>query len=162
MTDTATTRADATGADAAHPLDPVTAAEYVAGREIMSAAGLLPESARFAYYGLEEPPKGAVQAWGAEAQASTAADTLDRRLRAFLLDVASGESADVVVSLSRGEVVSRRVLDPRTDGQLPIITEDFAVAEEIVKADPQWRAAMARRGLTDVSKIRTCPLTAGS
>ena len=42
------------------------------------------------------------------------------------------------------------------------MNQDFALAEEIVQADPSWRAAMARRGLTDVSKIRACPLTAGS
>ena len=68
----------------------------------------------------------------------------------------------MVVSLTQQEVVSRRVLDPRADGQLPILNQDFAVTEEVVRADPQWRAAMARRGLTDVSKIRLCPLTAGS
>ena len=34
--------------------------------------------------------------------------------------------------------------------------------DEIVKADPGWRAAMARRGLDDVSKIRACPITAGA
>jgi primary-amine oxidase len=38
---------------------------------------------------------------------------------------------------------------------------DFAAVDQIVKADPAWRAAMARRGLDDVSKIRTCPITAG-
>ena len=54
------------------------------------------------------------------------------------------------------------MLDPRTDGQVPILNQDFAVTEETVRADPDWRAAMARRGLTDVSKIRLCPLTAGS
>ena len=67
-----------------------------------------------------------------------------------------------MVSLTSQVVISRRVLDPRTDGQLPILDQDFAVTEEMVRADPQWRAAMARRGLTDVSKIRLCPLTAGS
>ena len=41
----------------AHPLDPATGAEYLAGRQILAAAGLLAESVRFAYYGLEEPPK---------------------------------------------------------------------------------------------------------
>ena len=29
-------------------------------------------------------------------------------------------------------------------------------------ADPDWQAAMARRGLTDMSKIRICPITAGA
>ena len=32
-----------------HPLDPATADEYLAGREIMAAAGLLAEPVRFAY-----------------------------------------------------------------------------------------------------------------
>ena len=40
-----------------HPLDPATAAEYLAGREILAAAGLLTDPVRFAYYGLEEPSK---------------------------------------------------------------------------------------------------------
>ena len=55
----------------------------------------------------------------------------------------------MVVSLTEGQVVSARTLDPRTDGQLPIIDSDFAAVDEIVKADPGWRAAMARRGLKD-------------
>ncbi|HXB47591.1 MAG TPA: histamine oxidase, partial [Streptosporangiaceae bacterium] len=150
MTDTALQPTDA---KVAHPLDPVSAAEYLAGRQVMAAAGLLPESVRFAYYGLDEPHKNDVLSGG---------QAPDRRLRAFLIDMRSGESTDVVVSLTREVVVSSRVLDTRTDGQMPIINEDFAVAEEFVRADPQWRAAMARRGLTDVTKIRTCPLTAGS
>jgi primary-amine oxidase len=155
MTDTAIAADEAARAQPAHPLDQVSGAEYLAGRQILAAAGLLAESVRFAYYGLEEPPKD-------EVLAGPGSQPPDRRLRAFLLDVRSGESADVVVSLTGGQVVSRRVLDPRADGHLPIINEDFAVCEEVVRADPQWRAAMARRGLTDVSKIRTCPLTAGS
>ena len=152
MTDTATVRTDQAEARPAHPLDQVSAAEYRAGREVLAAAGLLGESVRFAYYGLDEPPKDDVLGGRAA----------DRRLRAFLIDVTSGESSDVVVSLTSQVVISRRVLDPRTDGQLPILDQDFAVTEEMVRADPQWRAAMARRGLTDVSKIRLCPLTAGS
>jgi primary-amine oxidase len=152
MTDTATVRTDQAEARPAHPLDQVSPAEYRAGREVLAAAGLLGESVRFAYYGLDEPPKDDVLGGRAA----------DRRLRAFLIDVSSGESSDVVVSLTSQVVISRRVLDPRTDGQLPILDQDFAVTEEMVRADPQWLAAMARRGLTDVSKIRLCPLTAGS
>jgi primary-amine oxidase len=166
MTDTATARAGAAAARPVHPLDPASAAECLAGRRILAAAGLLGESVRFAYYGLDEPAKDEVLAatgWAAAPPGPSGPDRQpDRRLRAFLLDVRTGESSDVVVSLTSEQVVSRRVLDPRKDGQLPIITEDFAVAEEIVRADPQWQAAMARRGLTDVTKIRTCPLTAGS
>jgi primary-amine oxidase len=157
VTDTAVRAESQAESHPAHPLDPVSATEYRAGRQILAAAGLLGEPVRFAYYGLDEPHKAAVLGGPAPDRPAP-----DRRLRAFLIDTASGKSTDAVVSLTREEVVSCRVLDPRTDGQLPILSQDFAVTEEAVRADPQWRAAMARRGLTDVSKIRLCPLTAGS
>ncbi len=139
--------------DSAHPLDPPSAAEYLAGRDIMAAAGLLAEPTRFAYYGLEEPAKDEVLADPRIAE---------RRLRAFLVNLDTGESTDAVVSLTHGKVVSARTLDPRTDGQMPILDCDFPAMDEITKADPAWRAAMARRGYEDLSQIRTCPITAGS
>jgi len=151
MTDTAVRADQASREHPAHPLDPATAAEYLAGREIMAAAGLLAEPVRFAYYGLEEPPKD-------QALANT---TTDRRLRAFLVNTGTGESTDMVVSLTHSEIVSARRLDPGKDGQMPILDSDFAAVDEITKADPTWRAAMARRGYHDVSQIRTCPITAG-
>ncbi len=156
MTDTAvqaneTASAHPASSNGPHPLDPATAAEYLAGRDIMAAAGLLAEPVRFAYYGLEEPPKGEVLA-----RAAT-----DRQLRAFLVNTDTGESTDVVVSLTHAEVVSARRLDPGKDGQMPILDGDYAAVDEITKADPQWRAAMARRGYHDLSQIRTCPITAG-
>src|SRR6266487_411725 len=135
-----------------HPLDPASGQEYLAGRDILVAAGLLAEPVRFAYYGLEEAAKDDVLA-GAAA---------DRRLRAYLVNTGTGESTDAVVSLTHAKVVSARTLDPARDGQLPILDSDFARVDEITKADPDWRAAMARRGYTDLSKVRTCPITAGA
>ena len=155
MTDTAVGRAETAGSLPAHPLDPPTAGEFLAGRQILADAGLLGKTVRFAYYGLDEPPKD-------EVLGAAAGPALARRLRAFLIDVVTGRSSDVLVSLTSHRVVAERTLDPLTDGQLPIIDQDFALAEQVVHADPEWRAAMARRGLTDVSKIRACPLTAGS
>jgi primary-amine oxidase len=135
-----------------YPLDPATAGEYLAGRKIMADAGLLADPVRFAYYGLEEPPKAEVL--GGEAG--------DRRLRAFLLNLKNGESTDVVVSLTRGSVVSARTIDTAAEGQLPIIDSEYHLVEEIAHADPEWQAALARRGLTDLSKVRVCPITAGA
>ncbi len=150
MTDTETRPAQSPQ-EAVHPLDPASGAEFLAGRDILASAGLLGETVRFAYYGLDEPPKDEVLA-----------GRPDRRLRAFLIDGATGESADVIVSLGEGRVVSRRVLDTAADGQVPIYSEEFGIVEEVVRADPGWRAAMARRGLTDVTRIRALPQTAGS
>ena len=77
MTDTATVRTDQAEARPAHPLDQVSAAEYRAGREVLAAAGLLGESVRFAYYGLDEPPKDDVL--GGRAAAPPAAGIPHRR-----------------------------------------------------------------------------------
>src|SRR5215469_5765710 len=146
MTDTAVQGTETPGARPVHPLEPATAAEYLAGRDILAAAGLLTEPVRFAYYGLEEPPKDEVLA-----VRGAAGQRPDRRVRAFLINLDTGESSDVVVSVTQRQVVSVRRLDPATDGQLPIIETDFAVVEEVCRADPEWRAALARRGL-DVTK----------
>src|ERR1700684_1154969 len=135
-----------------HPLDPATADEYLAGRKIMADAGLLTDPVRFAYYGLEEPPKQDVLG-GAPA---------DGRLRAYLLNLDTGASTDVLVSLTQASVISARALDTGAEGQLPIIDSEYHLVEEIVAADPDWQAALARRGLTDMTKIRICPITAGA
>jgi len=135
-----------------HPLDPAAAGEYLAGREIMAAAGLLADPVRFAYYGLEEPAKGEV----------LGGKPVDRRLRAFLLNLKTGESTDVVVSLTQGSVISARTVEVAAEGQLPIIDSEYHLVEEIMAAAPDWRAALARRGLTDMSKIRIAPITAGA
>src|SRR6185437_3269197 len=105
--------------DNPHPLDPATAGEYLAGREIMAAAGLLADPVRFAYYGLEEPAKDEVAKHEAAEHGPA-----DRRLRAFLLNLDSGESTDVVVSLTKGSVVAARAVDTAAEGQLPIIDSE--------------------------------------
>jgi primary-amine oxidase len=150
-----------------HPLDPASAGEYLAGREIMAAAGLLADPVRFAYYGLEEPPKADVlggndSEHGASEHGASEHGPADRRLRAFLLNCKTGESLDVVVSLTGRSVVSARVVVVAAEGQLPIVDSEYHLVEEIVSADSDWQAAMARRGLTDMSKIRMAPITAGA
>jgi len=117
MTDTAVQAAETPGAVPAHPLEPATAAEYLAGRDIMAAAGLLAEPVRFAYYGLEEPPKDEVLAGhGADGQPP------DRRLRAFLINTGTGESSDVVVSVGYAFWLSRR--DPSLGDRVGSIVAD--------------------------------------
>jgi Cu2+-containing amine oxidase len=59
-------------------------------------------------------------------------DPVDRRVRAILLDAATGAAADVVASLSRGAVDSYVVLDTARDGQPPIMLEDLEAVEEVV------------------------------
>lgn len=89
-------------------------------------------------------------------------DPIDRRVRAVLLDTASGAARVVIVSLSRRQVDEHTVLDPEVDGQPPLMTEELIGVDDIVAADPAWRDALARRGITDLSKVRAVPLSAGA
>ncbi len=138
-----------------HPLRRLGADEIRRARTVLAERGLVGEHTRFTYLGLEEPPK-----W--EVLSFRNGDPLERRVRAILLDTATGAATDVVASLSRGTVDSQVVIDTARDGQPPIVLEDLTAVDEIVKGDGGWRAAMARRGVTDLDLVRPCPLSAGS
>jgi len=66
------------------------------------------------------------------------------------------------VSLTDHKVEQVDVLDPAVDGQPPIMLDEFVAVDEIVKADKGWRAAMERRGITNLDLVCPCPLSAGS
>jgi primary-amine oxidase len=134
-----------------HPLEQLSAADVSAAREVLDAAGLVSESTRFVYVGLEEPPKSALYGTGA---------VPDRRVRVLLHDVARPNGRDVVVSVTERVIVSDRVLDAATDGQLPVLDEEFALVEEVLATDERWLAALAARDL-DVADVRVAPLSAG-
>ena len=138
-----------------HPLQRLSAAEISAARGVLADNGLVGEQTRFTYLGLEEPAKSEVLAF-------KPGDAIDRRVRAVLLDVATGTATDVVASLTSGTIVSQVDLDPVRDGQPSIMLEDLIAVDEIVKADAGWVAAMARRDITDLDLVRPCPLAAGS
>jgi primary-amine oxidase len=142
-------------AQAAHPLRRLGADEIRLAKALLVEHGLVGEHTRFAYLGLEEPPK-------AEVLAFREGDPVDRRVRAILLDTATGGATDVVASLTRGTVDASAEIDTGRDGQPPIMLEDLVAVDQIVKADPGWRAAMARRGVTDLDLVRPCPLSAGA
>jgi primary-amine oxidase len=143
--------ADTTASTATHPLAQLSAADVTAAREVLDAAGLVTESTRFVYVGLEEPPKSALYDTDA---------VPDRRLRALLHDVARPNGRDVVVSVTERAVVSDRALDAATDGQLPVLDEEFARVEEVLAQDERWLAALAARDL-HVADVRVAPLSAG-
>jgi primary-amine oxidase len=141
--------------EGAHPLRRLSADELRRAKAVLTEHGLVGEHTRFTYVGLEEPPKREVLDF-------RPGDPVDRRVRAILLDAATGAATDVVASLTRGEVDSRRELDPARDGQPPVILGDLEAVDEIVKGDERWVAAMARRGVTDLDLVRPCPLSAGN
>ncbi len=137
-----------------HPLDRLTADEITAAADVLRKADLFGDTVRVANLALEEPPK-------ADVLAHVPGDAVDRRVRTVLLDTVTGRSRTVLASITRGEVDSVVDHDPLIDGQPPIMLDEFVAVDEIVKADEGWRAAMAKRGITDLDLVCPCPLSAG-
>lgn len=143
-----------TGPAVSHPLQRLSAQEITAVRTLLDRAGLLTPATRFADLGLEEPDLARVAQY-------RPGEPIDRRVRVVLLDAATAAARTAVVSLTRAAVDEVVEHDPRVDGQPPILLEEFILVDEIVKADPGWVRAMARRGVTDLELVRPCPLSAG-
>ena len=134
-----------------------TAEEIQEVRRLLEGAGLVTESTRFAYLGLLDPQRGS---GGESGQSAGEGTEPERRFRTFLLDSTAAGPLDVTVSLTQGKVLSAIELDTSATGELPVLEEEFEVVEQILATDPDWLAALERRGL-DVTKVRVAPLSAG-
>lgn len=142
---------------ARHPLDPLTAEEIDAARRILVDAGLLGETVRVPMLLPDEPTKDELAAW-------SPGDAFDRRVDVTLLDAATGAVTEAIVSVTRGVVVSEREHPAGAEpyGQPQYLFEEYERAAEIVKASPEWQAAMRRRGLADRIELAFCsPLAPG-
>src|SRR5262245_39424622 len=145
--------ASAANAVVEHPLDPLTPDEITAAAAIVRAAHGLPASARFAAIRLHEPPKDVVRSF-------TPATHVERRAWVAVMDAPAGLLHDGVVRLD---------LDPgieewteRSGLQAPLLLDEYERAAEVIRNDPRWRAAVARRGVEDVAKIRIDPWMIGN
>ena len=144
-------------AEPRHPLDPLTADEIEAARGILVSAGLLGDTVRVPMLLPDEPTKDELAAW-------SPGEPFDRRVDVTLMDAATGALVEAIVSISREAVVAKRELDPSRApyGQPQYLFEEYDRAAEIVKASPEWRAAMTRRGLADRIDLAFCsPLAPG-
>lgn len=136
-----------------HPLTPLSADEIRAARRIVDAHGLLGDSVRFVFVALEEPHKSEVLAF-------RPGDAMDRRARVLLLDRATGQGSDLVVSVTEGRVVSETAIDSTRDGHVPILDQEFEDIESFLLDCPEWIEAMTKRKLNPTD-VRAVPLSAG-
>jgi primary-amine oxidase len=141
-----------------HPLDPLSKAEVTLASDILRSAKNLGKDIRFTHVQLEEPAKADVLGWAPGA-------TLARRAAATLFDSKTGVTHLATVDLA-SETVTKWVEHPtrvHPYGQPPVTIEEVFKVGDIVKADEGWRAAMARRGLSDaeIELVQVDPFSAG-
>jgi primary-amine oxidase len=125
----------------ADPLDGLTAPEYWAIHDAFWASGRVDADTRYPFITLLEPPKDAVLTWKPGVPIARQALVVVRQ---------KGKTFEAIVDIGAKKVV-RWTERP---GALPNVTlDDFANANSAVHDDPAWRAAISRRGITDLNEV---------
>ncbi len=137
--------------DPQHPLEPVTAGEIMAAVALVRASGRIGERVRFASITLQEPPKEDVLHY-------RAGDPFERHVCIVLLDTAENAVYEVIVSITQGRIVGWEHI-PGVQPQ--IMYDEFVACEAACKADSAFRAALAKRGVTDMDLVMVEPWSAG-
>jgi primary-amine oxidase len=138
------------GALVRHPLAPLTEDEVTTAARLALSSGVGPGT-RVVYCALVEPAKDAVLGWDGRAVA--------REVLCVLYERAARTTWLVTVSLDDKAVASRV---PVPGAQPPIMMEEWAANGEQIKADPGFRAALARRGITDMARVQIDPWPASN
>ncbi len=132
----------ATAVAAVHPLDPLTKAELNTAVAVLRAEHRISGSTRLPLLSLKEPPKSNILAGRTPPRQAFAVPFARRNTR---------QTFEAVIDLTARSVVSWREIK---GVQPPLMLEDFTIAEQVVRTDPGWRAAVAKRGITDLSRVR--------
>ena len=137
-----------------HPLNALTPAEIEAAGGIVRAWDGWTGSTKFETIRLHYPDK-------AECRAGIAAGRAGGSRKAYvsIYDTAADSVSELIVDLMGGAVESATDVP----GARPAINVDeFLICAETVPQHPDFIAAMARRGVTDLSNIQVDPFSAGN
>lgn len=134
---------------AKHPLDAPTKQEYWTIFEVMKTSGHVDADTRFPLINLREPPKEEVLKWKpGEAF----------RREALVVAKQGSKTFEAVVDVAGGKLVSWKEIP----GVQPNLTdEEIRSVDEAVKSNPEWQAALRRRGITDYSTVDCFGLSPG-
>jgi primary-amine oxidase len=137
-----------------HPLEPLSAEEITAAVQIVRRERNLSELVRFVSVTLHEPAPEVVLNF-------KPGDPVTREAFMVLLDKTDGVGMtyEAVVDITTGTVTSWQ----RVEGVQPsIMLEEFFACESVVKAHPDFQAALARRGITNLDLVYVDPWSAGN
>jgi primary-amine oxidase len=144
---------------ASHPLDPLTVAEIGRASELIrgTAGTNFGPRTRFVTIELAAPAKDAVLTWAGGGPLPP------REAFAVLLDRDAGNgngvTYEVTVSLTDNGVIS---CQPAAGVQPLADVTELAEAEELLRLDPAFQHALARRGVTDFTTVQVDAWPAGN
>ncbi len=124
--------------------DALTADEIRRASSIIRTAGIGGSRPGFGAVFTQEPDKAAVREGSA----------VSRQARALVLDRDDATTYDVLVDLDAGTVLRAVALE---HGSAPMLAEEATRLAELIKADPRYVAALAKRGITDLSLVQLDP-----
>ncbi len=132
-----------------HPLSMMTEAEAETAKKILADAGHVTDDSRFHGCCLHEPPKDEVAAWTPGAE-------VDRRLE---LVVRNGADVyEATVSVTRSEV-DRWEHQPGVVPRVGLV--ELRAVMEACRNDPDFKAALVKRGIDDSATIQIDPWPTG-
>ena len=142
--------ASSIAAQTPHPLDPLAPADYGVVLELLRAAGHTDSSSRFPIITLAVPDKATVNGWrqGGAMPPRVAAAIVKQGPRVYQ---------------ARVDLGARRVIEWKAlvGKESPVLFEEWVAAQEATLAHPEMIAALAKRGITDRSKLFCAPFTMG-
>ena len=135
----------------AHPLEMLTGEEIKAAAKILRDSGRIPEGSLFAHMVLHEPHKDEIAKW-------KTGDPVERRVRVVVVPGPGMELHEVVVSVTTGEIVDWR---DHTDMRPALLMTESIGAVYTTKEQPDYIAALAKRGITNLDDVQVDPWPAG-
>lgn len=135
-----------------HPLNPLSQSEITDTVTIIKAAGKYEDNYRFTEIALKTPPKS--QVWNFVYSGEQPA--VNRGAEFVILNgkqVIEGEVDLVTKRLTKWEVIE--------GAHGMVLLDDFAAVQAAIEASPEYAEALKKRGIDDVGKVVSTPLTVG-
>ena len=129
-----------------HPLTPLSSKEMLAARDVLRRTGRFGREMKLPSLWLDEPTK-----------AELAAGRPRRRAFAVVYDPIQNRSYEATIDLRTKSLIGAK----RVDRQPLVLQGDYVLADEIVRRDPTWRAAMRKRGIVKIDDIHLEPWAPG-
>jgi primary-amine oxidase len=129
----------------------LTGDEIVRAVEIVRVSGRIPETTIFAHIVLHEPHKDEIAHW-------KVGDPVERRVRVVAVPGPGMDLHEVVVSVTSGEIIDWQ---DHSDMRPALLMTEAIGAIFTTKEHPDYIAALAKRGITNLDDVQIDPWPAG-